>query len=306
MSCKNCDEYTRFIVLGCGHTGTSLISGILHRNGFWGCDVDWHYEPLHLTELCVRILGTKGSISAELRRDIQKFFKTLEIQSHGRWTLKDPRLSDVIDVIAPFIPAPYKIILNYRHPANTIRHLMVYNHEVAATDVDKRMICEAQYIRMNKNSLRFIMSHPEIPTLFVNYDDLVDRKLDHVICRFVGRQMSFGIINPGKRRSPAENINGAAMELYAELNKIYAENISIILLQSRALDTKGRGRVIMGMAESFMNTAKRIRWRLLDKTLQCPVVWRIKVTLQHRYGWEAYAKERNLPVCGYDESPGDE
>ena len=218
-------EYKRFVVLGCGHTGTTLISGILHRSGFWGCDVETHYEPVPLTLICEKILRADGIISDELKNEIKNYFKTLEEQSGGVWTLKDPRLSNVIEILAPFIDQPFKIIFNYRHPANTVKHLLVYGDVGGVSRKENLDYCQSQYVSMNFNVLKFIDDHPDIPSLLVNYDDLVDRKLDHIICRFTGKMMDFSFINPKKRRALPEPIGGAAEACYAKLNARYQQNI---------------------------------------------------------------------------------
>ena len=74
-----------FLILGCGHTGTTLISGILHINGYGSSKVSRLFEDEVLNDLNERIL-----VGADVgEREIEDFLATLEKKTQGRWCLKD-------------------------------------------------------------------------------------------------------------------------------------------------------------------------------------------------------------------------
>src|SRR3569623_2028788 len=84
------DEGTRFLVIGCGHTGTTLVSGILHINGYRSFEVSSLFESRALNRLNRAILS--GEVPDD--RPIQDFLTTLERRTGGRWSLKDPRFCE--------------------------------------------------------------------------------------------------------------------------------------------------------------------------------------------------------------------
>lgn len=94
--------------------------------------------------------------------------------------------------------------------------------------------CEDIYVKRNQNSLDFIKAHPQIPALFIHYDDLVDRKLDHVISRFVGKELNYSFVNPKKRRSKplSLSISNEALNLYEEMLTMYRQNIFDTIVNS--------------------------------------------------------------------------
>ncbi len=110
---------TRFLVLGWGHTGTTLISGILHINGYGSFNVSQLFENTRLNSLNQRILD--GAHVGET--EIETFLAAVERRTKGRWSLKDPRLSETVGRFYAHIREPVGIIVNYRHPGPTVRSL---------------------------------------------------------------------------------------------------------------------------------------------------------------------------------------
>ncbi|MFC1497321.1 hypothetical protein ACFLS1_02460 [Verrucomicrobiota bacterium] len=289
---------TRYIVLGCGHTGTTLISGIMHRSGFWGCDIEEHFESLPLTAINEGIKC--GNINKEY--EIRRFFQCLEKQSCGVWTLKDPRNAETIFTLNDYINTPFSIILNFRHPANTIKHLMMYDYDGLKGEVEKKKFCEKQYMRLYKNSLDFIAAHPEIPVLIVHYDDLVDRKLDHVISRFIGKEADFSLINPKRRRSEPVEVSPEVNGLYEEMLVLYRRNITDILLNTAALYKREPIRKKISDARFLF---RKIYWRCRDSINEKSLRWRLKLTFQKKYGWESYSEGLEKPGArGDKKEPG--
>src|SRR5689334_12903622 len=99
----------RFLVLGCGHTGTTLISGILHINGYGSFRVSRDFENTDLNRLNQKILDGVDVKDAEIR----EFLGAVERRSSGIWSLKDPRLSETISRFYSNIAEPVNIIVNY-------------------------------------------------------------------------------------------------------------------------------------------------------------------------------------------------
>ncbi len=71
------NDVGRFLVLGCGHTGTTLISGILHINGYGSFKVSRLFENTRLNDLNRRLLA--GADVSE--QEIQEFLAAVERQN---------------------------------------------------------------------------------------------------------------------------------------------------------------------------------------------------------------------------------
>ena len=224
---------TRFVVLGCGHTGTTLLSGIFHISGFESAQVNSLFESEPLLELDKRLLSGAGeSVYAEF----ENFFHILEDKTKGRWCIKDPRLSLTIHKVYPLMPKPIKILYNFRDPRNTVKHLLKERerHCPDMTPSEAFADAENEYYERNKSILEFIDTHPEISYLTVNYDDLVDGKLRDVIDRFVGKRMNYTFIQPYKRKSPPIEVSHEIIALYKSIMDLYSRNLSTCILETKS------------------------------------------------------------------------
>lgn len=209
----------RIMVIGCGHTGTTLVSGILHSNGYGNPDITSLFENGRLNSLNQRILEGVDVGNDEISR----FFEQVEVFSKGRWVLKDPRSSETIEKLLPFMPRVFRVIYNFRNAGSTIRHLYEerVRYEPGLSDDQRMASAEDQYLRQNRAAMRFLERHPDIEFLVLDYDDLVDRKLDSILNRFIGRRLDFGFLNPRKRRSMPLDVSNEVKEQEREIRKLY-------------------------------------------------------------------------------------
>jgi hypothetical protein len=212
----------RFVVLGCGHTGTTLVSGILHINGYGSFGVSRLFENLRLNDLNRRLLSGSEVDESELRG----FIMEVEERTGGRWCLKDPRLSETADRFYRYVPGPLMVIFNYRHPGTTVRSLIREReeHESHLTAEQMQASAEEEWLSRNRAALAFLDGRNRSPLLITRYDDLVDHQLDEVLCRFVGRSLDLSFIEPSRRRSAPVSVRQELLDLYEELNARYEVN----------------------------------------------------------------------------------
>ncbi len=232
MKEKKESKSNRIIVLGCGHTGTTLISGILHLNGFGFKKVSTQFEPLRLNELTAR--AKKEGLTKEIKKHIEKFFKSLDKKENKNWAVKDPKLCYWIDEIDNVIPKPYKVIFNFRKPGSTVQHLADDRVEFEGMSRKKaREDAESHYLLKNKNVMDFLKKKSKSENkklLYVNYDDLVDRYLVNIIDRFVRKKLNYGFIKPRKRKAKEINVSEEVQKIYARAMKNYMNNISQVVV----------------------------------------------------------------------------
>ena len=225
----------RILVLGCGHTGTTLVSGILHINGFGSFSVSRLFENTRLNDLNQRILDGMNVPEAE----IQDFLSKVESRTKGRWSLKDPRLSETVSRFYRHIQHPVKVILNYRHPGPTVRSLMKEKELEGFVEPEEIVrSAEDEWLIRNRAALEFLDTENRSPVCFIRYDDLVDRELDEMLCRFVGRPLDLSFIEPTKRRSAPIRVRQELLDLYAELNDRFEANREEILRTTRPVRVK--------------------------------------------------------------------
>ena len=257
----------RFLVLGCGHTGTTLISGILHINGYGSFNVSRLFENTRLNDLNRRLLD-----GAEVREEeIRNFLAEVEKRTGGCWSLKDPRLSETVSRFYPHIYEPVQIILNYRHPGSTVRSLMKEKEEEGYTipeEIVRRS--EDEWLRRNCAALRFLDEDNRSPVCIIHYDDLVDRRLDEVLCRFVGRPLDLSFIEPKKRRSSPMPVRQELLDLYDDLNQRFESNTHELLRTTRAVRPKAT------RESPTLRTRVYVQWnRLVRRDLASRVLARI-------------------------------
>ena len=233
----------RFLVLGCGHTGTTLISGILHINGYGSFKVSRLFENTVLNDLNRRLLD--GSEVTE--EEIRGFLSNVETRTRGNWSLKDPRLSETVSRFYRHLDEPVRIIFNYRDPGAAVRSLVKERemHEAHLTPGEMLRSAEDEWLIRNRASLAFLDTENRSPVLITRYDDLVDRNLDEVLCRFVGRPLDMSFIEPRKRRSTPVPVRQELLDLYDELNRRFDANKAEILDTTEPVPVKrSRGRTL--------------------------------------------------------------
>jgi hypothetical protein len=213
---------TRFLVLGCGHTGTTLVSGILHVNGYRSFKVSSLFESLALNALNRAIL--RGEVADD--RPIQAFLARLERRTGGRWALKDPRLCQTAGRFYRNIVAPTKIIFNFRDPGATVRSLRREReeHEPHLSPAEMQAAAEDEYVTRTSGALAFLDAESRSPVLFIRYDDLLARRQDAALARFVGHPLDMSFVQPGKRVSTPIPVSDRVLELHAEVERRYRIN----------------------------------------------------------------------------------
>jgi hypothetical protein len=258
---------SRFLVLGCGHSGTTLIGGLLHINGYRSFRVSRLYENVALNELNQRILDGHHVPDHSIRA----FISAVEEKTHGKWALKDPRLSETIERFYPHFREPLKIIIHYRRPDATVRSLLrdleLFESTLSSAEMHER--AEEEWLRRNHAILKFVDSHNRDPVLFTNYDDLVDRKLDEALCRFVGHRLDLSFIQPKKRHETSLTVRNELYDLYDELNRRFSANQDEISRTLPHVSTSKSDRVTL--RTRYHQAIRAVGWRLEAQRKRWPV-----------------------------------
>lgn len=233
---------TRFLVIGCGHTGTTLVSGILHINGYGSFNVSRLFENLSLNALNRGLLA--GKITGD--NEVRAFLAEVERRTGGRWSLKDPRLCETAPVFYRNLEHPVKIICNFRDPGATVRSLRREReiHEPHLSPEEMQRAAEEEYLTRTRAALRFLDDINRNPVLYVRYDDLIDRRSDDALSRFVGHPLDMTFIEPAKSRSTPIPVSDAVLGMHAEMERRYAANRQTIIESSVPVrpGRVGRGR----------------------------------------------------------------
>jgi hypothetical protein len=172
--------------------------------------------------------------------EIRAFVMEVERRTDGRWSLKDPRLSEAAGRFYPHIPQPLKVIFNYRHPGTTVRSLIREReeHESHLTPEEMLASAEEEWLARNRAALAFLDEENASPVLITRYDDLVDRKLDETLCRFTGRSLDLSFIQPMKRHSAPVQVRQELLDLYEELNARFEDNQRDVLRATTPVPVK--------------------------------------------------------------------
>lgn len=230
------DRTTRFIVLGCGHTGTTLVSGLLHINGFGSFNVSRLFENLTLNDLNRAILSGKVSDDGPVR----DFLAKVERRTRGKWALKDPQLTETIPMFYRNINHPVKIIFIFRDPGATVRSLRKERemHEPHLNPDEMHEAAEQEYLTRTGAALAFLDTINQSPVLYVRYDDLVDGRSGDTLARFVGQSLDLSFVQPSKRHSSPIPVSDKVLNLHAELEKRYAENQREVIRTTNPVEQK--------------------------------------------------------------------
>ena len=243
---------TRFLVIGCGHTGTTLISGLLHINGYGSFSVSRLFENLQLNELNREILA--GVPDASDR--IPAFLAKVERRTNGRWSLNYPRLSQTATYFYPLVEQPVGVIFNFRDPRTTVRSLMKEReaHEPHLTHREMLRDSEDEWLGRNRAALQFLSEHDPHEVLFVSYDALVDGSLDETLCRFVGRPLDTTFISPARRRSQPVSVRSELLDLHSDLLVRFDANQPAIRRTTVPVNTSPRRHQRSGLDATFSRT----------------------------------------------------
>lgn len=209
-------EISRFVVLGCGHTGTTLISGLLHINGYRSFKVSTLFENIELNDLNQRILDGNTVTDAA----IMEFLSRLEKKTSGKWSLKDPRLSETAPRFYRLMTVPVKIIFNYREPGATVRSLIRERelHESYLSPDEMLKSAEDEWLRRNRAAVAFLRTMNRSPVLVTSYDEMLSGRDWDAFCRFIGHPLDMSFIEPAKRNSGALPVRRELHELHSELD----------------------------------------------------------------------------------------
>ncbi|MFB6273725.1 MAG: hypothetical protein ABEL51_12600 [Salinibacter sp.] len=220
----NQDKSSRFVILGCGHTGSTLISGIFKISGYGSIPpISGMFESRELNRLCNILIGRCRQPHLDLT--IDSFLQVLESQSCGKWSLKDPLLPFVMPMVYQRMAFPCEVIFNFRHPGPTVAHLLEGRRQFRndLTEEEAQASAEAEYINKNKAVLSFITNN-NMNYLMVEYDDLLDGSIHGTLNKFVGEPLNYRFIDPGKRRSPRIEVSKQCDDLYQELKQMAERN----------------------------------------------------------------------------------
>ena len=229
---------TRFLVIGCGHTGTTLVSGILHINGYGSFDVSRLFESTRLNEINERIIV--GAPDTET--DIREFLDKLERRTRGRWCLKDPRLSETAGSFYPLVDGAVGVIFNFRDPGSTVRSLIKERemHEPYLTPGEMLRDSENEWLGRTGAALRFLDEYRPPHVLFVSYDSLVDGHSDHALCRFVGCPLDMTFIDPSRRHSRPVEVREELLDLHRDVVARATANWEYVLTTTARVDPRPR------------------------------------------------------------------
>ena len=229
------DDTSRFVILGCGHTGSTLVSGIFKISGFKTIGFPTStFESRYINEVCNWLYERRIGINEKYT--VKHMIAALEKETNGQWCIKDPLLSFLMDTIYPYINNPIKIIFNIRNPNNTVTHLIEERKKWRPdlSFVQAKKSAEMEWLRKNKAVIDFLGAN-EIPFLIIDYDDLLEKKLTDLLDRFVGKPMNYEFINPKKRRAGPSIVSDEITKFYQKLqfemkrnHKFIKENMSPI------------------------------------------------------------------------------
>ena len=260
---------TRFLVLGCGYSGSTLISGLLNLNGFRTPKSTRDFESRELNQLCRQLLN--GVVLREA--DIRAFFCELDRRTRGRWSLKSPQLAETIGRIYPSVGNPVKLIYNVRAPGPTIAHLLRSRRTYwpDAADTDRLSSAEDEWRRRNRCVIRFLDTVCNSPCLVTDYDEIVEGRMDSLLCRYVEKSLDLSFIEPRKRRSNVMPVSTDLEVLYADITRRRIANNRAVMRDYPPMEPASRSKLklrarTMLVANRLVNAIHTQRCRLLNRT----------------------------------------
>lgn len=218
----------RYVILGCGHSGTTLISGLLFFNGYKMLSVPSRtYEDYYLNRLNEKIINEKDIYFK--RKNINYYLDKLEKYTIGKWVLKDPLLNFLINDYDQMIEKDYKIIYIFRKPGQVIDHLFrelkLYMNEKPEEEIKNDAI--NQYIYSNLNVLRFLDEFNG-EYLLLDYEELIELKNIDVLELFLGIRLDYSFVNKKLNRSKSIEVTKYVGQIHNELLKKKKETEKLI------------------------------------------------------------------------------
>jgi len=215
----------RIIVLGCGHSGTTLLSGLLYFNGYKMLSPPtYNFECYFLNRLNEKILNEKNDYFK--RKNIQYYIDKLEENTQGKWLMKDPLLNYLIKDYDSVIQKDYKVLFIYREPGKVINHLFneLKGYMIELADEDIMKMAKKQWINSNESVLSFLRATKR-EVLLINYQDLLNYENIHYLEYFLGHKLYMNFVNKKLNRSQNIEIESEFLELYNKLEKMKKESL---------------------------------------------------------------------------------
>ena len=113
-------------------------------------------------------------------------------------------------------------------------------HERWLTSEQMLKSSEDEWMTRNLAVMKFLERENRSAFLMVDYDDLVDRKIDATLCRFVGQSLDLSFITPSKRRSTPVPVRRELLDLYDELSRLRDVNNREALRTTRNVPVRRR------------------------------------------------------------------
>lgn len=227
----------RIIILGCGHSGTTLLSGLMYFNGYRMLSVPtYHFECYFLNRLNEKILNENNNYFK--KKNIRYYIEKLENHTRGKWVLKDPLLNYLIDDYDYVINNEYKILFIYREPGRVINHLFRELKEYMNEKSDDQILemAKNQWIFSNKKILNFL--NPTDKQYFiVNYNDLLHYKHIDSLELFLNQKINMNFVNKKLNKSENISIEDELINLYEKLEKEKSKAIKKIGVSQRDNNT---------------------------------------------------------------------
>lgn len=226
----------RYIILGCGHSGTTVVSGLLYYNGWDMLSIpSFTYEDYYLNRLNEKILYEPNEYFIE--KNIKFYLDKLNKKTKGKWVLKDPLLSYLIDYYDMFIENSYRIVYIIRKPGKVIDHLCrelnMYIDSESVLDV--RQLAINQYIKSNQSIINFLMEADQ-EYIVVKYENLLDFSDIDLLERFIEEPINCSFIDKKLNKSENIPVNKEVKDIYNRMLDIKSKNNEYIKSNYKKLD----------------------------------------------------------------------
>lgn len=211
-----------YIVMGYKHSGTSLLSSLLHKSGIpmyltsreniWSPD-DYSYEYYEDNwENLIEVEIANHSIpKARKLLDIQNYTEFRESYHSSDWGVK---LSNNVSYWKFWNIAlssyDYKLIGVYRHPEASIGQGV----KLGKRDYDKLL---SEWISQNRHLIRFLQKEDDY--LLVNYEELLKLKELSPIANFTNHEIT-NTIEESKRHFKSDEIPDRCKKIWSKLREI--------------------------------------------------------------------------------------
>lgn len=211
--------------MGCGHSGTTLLSGLMYFNGYKMLSPPTYtFECYYLNRLNEKILSEENIFFK--RKNIQFYLDNLENYIKGKWVLKDPLLNFLIEDYDNLIKDDYKILVIYRNPGKVINHLYkaLKTHISDKEDSEILEMAKKQWLYSNEKILQFI-NKTNGEYYIIDYDDLLTYKHIDKLELYLGHNVNMNFVNKKLNKSKELDIESDFIEMF---NKLESEKNKIL------------------------------------------------------------------------------